>query len=254
MGKQIFRHLIDTTPPFPPPRLSTPNARHLDNLPHPERETARRNVPVGVMDGVRALLNIGSTEEGKNEKEDRRGGHLVMPSLPTPAPLPGTTGVFTPATPVPSIVDPATAAAADSGEETACATSSTVAVATSGCGGPTTDRSKTKFSTGNVCQSTRGISSAIENLDDDVDGDDDTEGGADPWGEGVGESRWGRGTGLNLVDALGSWCASVSSYDRLARPTPESAAGLAAEAEVEWEELERRIARGRLDVQLEEFR
>lgn len=212
------------------------------------------------MDGVRALLSIGTNEEGKDVKEDRHGGHLVMPTLPAPASPPGAVGVFTPAAPVPFIVDPA-AAAADSGEDippsqTAFVTSNTVAVTASGCSGDTTDRDKTKVGRENECLSTRGISSTIERLADDVDGDDDhnKEGEADPWGEGVGESRWGRGTGLNLVEALGSWCASVSSYDRLARPTPDSAAGRAAEAEVEWEELERRIARGRLDVQLEEFR
>lgn len=77
---------------------------------------------------------------------------------------------------------------------------------------------------------------------------------SDPWGEGIGESNWGKGIGLALIEALASWCASVSAYDRLAHPTPGSAAGQAAEAETEWEELKRLIARGRLDVQLEEFR
>lgn len=98
--------------------------------------------------------------------------------------------------------------------------------------------------------------------------DSDQEDGDDPWGDGRGESRWGQrigvatgrsgagddDAGLALVQALGSWCASVSAYDRLAHLTPGSAARRAAEAETEWDELERRIARSSLDVQLEEFR
>lgn len=101
--------------------------------------------------------------------------------------------------------------------------------------------------------------------------DSDQDNGPDPWGDGRGESRWGHrigvGTGtsgtsgpadgdvgLALVEALGSWCASVSAYDRLEHLAPGSAAQRAAEAETEWDELERRIARSSLDVQLEEFR
>lgn len=57
-----------------------------------------------------------------------------------------------------------------------------------------------------------------------------------------------------LVEALGSWCAAVSAYDRIIRPAPGSAAERAATAELEWGALERRIARAQLDVQLEEFR
>lgn len=88
----------------------------------------------------------------------------------------------------------------------------------------------------------------------DSDNPDEDCGGLDPWGEGVGESGWGGGTGSPTIEVLGAWCASVSAYDRLARPTPGSAAGRAAEAEKDWEDLEKRIARGRLDVELEEFR
>lgn len=102
-----------------------------------------------------------------------------------------------------------------------------------------------------------------------TDEDDSDQDGDDPWGDGRGESRWGQrigvtagaggGTGdddagLALIQALGSWCASVSAYDRLAYLAPGSAARRAAEAETEWDELERRIARSNLDVQLEEFR
>lgn len=100
-----------------------------------------------------------------------------------------------------------------------------------------------------------------ERTDED---DTDQEDGDDPWGDGRGESRWGQrigvttGTddhaGLALVQALGSWCASVSAYDRLAYLAPGSAARRAAEAETEWDELEKRIARSTLNVQLEEFR
>lgn len=101
--------------------------------------------------------------------------------------------------------------------------------------------------------------------------DSDLEDGPDPWGDGRGESRWGRaigvgmgtsdasgpgdaGVGLALVEALGAWCASVSAYDRLVHLAPGSAAQRAEEAETEWDELEKRIARSTLDVQLEEFR
>lgn len=91
----------------------------------------------------------------------------------------------------------------------------------------------------------------VEECGDNLEEGED---GPDPWGEGVGENDWGENTGLALIEALGSWCASVSAYDRLAHPIPGSAAQRAVEAESEWEDLERRIARGRLDVELEEFR
>ena len=84
--------------------------------------------------------------------------------------------------------------------------------------------------------------------------EEEEEDGSDPWGEGAGESAWGKRSGLALIEALGSWCASVSAYDRLTHPTPDSAAGRAAEAETEWDDLEKRITRGGLDVQLMEFR
>lgn len=125
--------------------------------------------------------------------------------------------------------------------------------------------------TGGVCRDVNITSSRIVgNQIFDVEGgdgthSDDEDDGPDPWREGVGEASWGKGIGeasnrngddgrLALVVALGLWCASVSAYDRLIRPTPGSAAGRAAAAAIEWEELERRIARAKLDVQLEEFR
>lgn len=76
----------------------------------------------------------------------------------------------------------------------------------------------------------------------------------DPGGEGTGESAWGKGKGLAVIETLGSWCGSISAYDRLARPAPGSAVCRAAAAESEWEELEKCIARRRLNVEAEEFR
>lgn len=119
---------------------------------------------------------------------------------------------------------------------------------------------------------TRSQASTTDDSGGRTDEDDsDLEDGPDPWGDGRGESRWGRGigvgrstsvtggpgdadVGLALVEALGAWCASVSAYDRLAHLAPGSAAQRAAEAETEWDKLEKRIARSSLDVQLEEFR
>lgn len=95
------------------------------------------------------------------------------------------------------------------------------------------------------------------NLSQDSDSGTEEDDGHDPWGEGPGEAAWGSCNDerkLALVEALGSWCASLSAYDRIARPAPGSATGRAAATEAEWKDLERRIARGRLDLQLEEFR
>lgn len=121
-------------------------------------------------------------------------------------------------------------------------------------------------------------SKASTSTDDDDgrtdEGDSEQDDGPDPWGDGRGESSWGQristssaddggggggsdgggGGSFALVQALGAWCASVSAYDRLVHLAPGSAARKAAEAETEWDELERRIARSALDVQLEEFR
>lgn len=76
----------------------------------------------------------------------------------------------------------------------------------------------------------------------------------DLWRDGVGESRWGGDTRYLLTEALGAWCASVSAYDRLARAPEGSIAERAKEAEFNWEELQRRIARDRLNVEIEASR
>lgn len=182
----------------------------------------RRSVPVGTLDGVRALLNIDidDSDEEDNDKSSGRHGnpghHLLRPD-----------GTHSP---------------------------SHLAVVTHDNGMVPGGAPKTQ--------------SHVSTTDDY---NSDLEDGPDPWGDGRGESRWGRrigvgiGTGstsgpgdahvgLALVEALGAWCASVSAYDRLAHLPPGSAAQRAAEAETEWVELERRIARSSLDVQLEEFR
>lgn len=87
--------------------------------------------------------------------------------------------------------------------------------------------------------------------------DNDVEAAADrpdPWGEGPDEHLWGKGTKLKVIQALGSWCAAISAYDRLVRPRPESHTERAVAAESEWHKLQGGIVRGQLDVRLEEFR
>ena len=129
-------------------------------------------------------------------------------------------------------------------------------------------RSATRLTRGGTSKTPSHASTTDDGGGRTGDDDSDQEDGDGPWGDGRGESRWGQrvvdmagasgiggdAAGFALVQALGSWCASVSAYDRLAYLVPGSAARRAAEAETEWDELERRIARASLDVQLEEFR
>lgn len=264
----------------------------------PIRWTGRRSVPAGVLDGVRALLNIdvdldadspdGGEEEEKEDDTRGAGRRRRRRRLLGPA-------------------DGETANQHGDGEETLATVDANRAERNFALLPPSSEQQQQQKQQGNDARrgsdvvagttlpdgttDTQGLHHALATdgggggcTDGEDDSDDDggsgTDDGSDPWGDGRGESRWGqwpprvgtagaRGTdrdtgsgtggsdehaGLALVRALGSWCASVSAYDRLAHLPPGSAARRAAEAETEWDELERRIARSRLDVQLEEFR
>lgn len=268
----------------------------------------RRSIPVGVMDGVRALLNIGidGSAEGNAEGDTQRrgsGARLPWPVDDARSPLRSDR----------TVTLSADSAFEQSGGGNTTESSSAIEENHSGDEETTTTvdgnrathqdsaqlsinhggtdnsndsadanhRRNTKSMT--LCDTTTtqsyspttddgGGRTNDDDEDDEDDGDSDHSGAdEDPWGDGRGESRWGqlttRGTGIGtnhtggvvgaelaLVQALGSWCASVSAYDRLVHLPPGSAARRAAEAETEWDELERRIARSRLNVQLEDFR
>ena len=206
------------------------------------------------MHGVRALLNIGNDGDDDNG-ESNPGDHIVELTDPTSeSPSKPSTGSCN-TTPVAF----ALATAADSGAGVLPKTqnlsyenvienaedgevASAIAVRGDARNGNGDDGDSSSNRSASIGVITHGTA------------DSEDEDGPDPWGEGKGESAWGKRSGLALIEALGVWCASVSAYDRLAHPTPDSAAGRAAEAETEWDELEMRIARARLDVQLMEFR
>lgn len=249
----MFFH--EPLPPFP----------HGPDQPKPS-SLGRRSVPAGVLDGVRALLNIDidtyHEDEGDADTHEYPGG-TVAPGADAlcdqsyaERDCEGTIGsVDTVDANRPTRNDDTLVSAhigsKDSGNE--------------GYGdGGTTGRASLSGATKTQSQASTSDDGGGHTDEDDSDQED----GDDPWGDGRGESRWGQriplttrtsGTGdydagLPVVQALGSWCASVSAYDRLAYLAPGSAARRAAEAETQWDELERRIARSSLDVQLEEFR
>lgn len=226
----------------------------------------RRSVPAGVMDGVRALLNIGVDIDDYAEDEGDTDTHAYPGRIATPgAEAPrgqdyaghdgeGTVGS------VDDTVD-GNRTTHDDGNPVPTHNRSR----DNGNDGSNNDYSGVRSTNGMILGGSTKTQSHASTTDED---DTDQEDGDDPWGDGRGESRWGQrigvttgrsgtgdgGAGLALAQALGSWCASVSAYDRLAYLAPGSAAQRAAEAETEWDELERRIARSSLDLQLEEFR
>ncbi|CAM9420414.1 unnamed protein product, partial [Ectocarpus fasciculatus] len=293
------------------PMLSDGSLRHrVRHFDRRVRGPGLSIIPVGVLDGVRALLNIGidgSAEGNAEEGSERRGSDAPLPG-PADDPLspPHSDGTATLS---------ADSACEQSGGWNTTGSASAIEESHSGDEETTTtvDRNRaahedstqlsiyhggtddsndsadanhrrnTKSVTLRDTTNTQSYSPTTttddgggrtnddDDEDDEDDGDSDHSGAdEDPWGDGRGESRWGqltaRGTGIGtnrtgggagaelaLIQALGSWCASVSAYDRLAHLPPGSAARRAAEAETEWDELERRIARSRLDVQLEDF-
>ncbi|CAM9523835.1 unnamed protein product, partial [Ectocarpus sp. 4 AP-2014] len=279
------------------------------SLRHRVRHFDRRSIPVGVLDGVRALLNIvidGSSEGNAKGNSERRGSGGRLPGPLDDARSPqhsdrtvtlsadstceqsggGNTTESASAIEENHSGDEETTTAVD-GNRAAHELSAQLSAyhgGTDNSNGRADANHRRNTKSVTLCDTTNsqiyssttddGGGRTTNDHDDDggEDGDDSDCSGADedPWGDGCGESRWGqltaRGTGIGashtgggvgvelaLIQALGSWCASVSAYDRLAHLPPGSAARRAAEAETEWDELERRIARSRLDVQLEEF-
>lgn len=259
---RVSHRLIDlhvhTLAPVPSRSRSKQHACLLD----------RRSVPAGVMDGARALLNIDIDTDSYDVDEGDTDTHVYPGRTDTP-------GVDAPRD---------QSYAGDDGEGTVDSVDTVdrsrlmrndgtlVSAHTRLRDNGNEDGGGDRTTTRKTLEGTSKTQSHASTTDDSGGGTDDDdsgqEDGDDPWGDGRGESRWGQrigamtGTsgidgdtaGLVLVRALGSWCASVSAYDRLAYLAPGSAALRAAEAETEWDELEKRIARSSLDVQLEEFR
>lgn len=187
----------------------------------------RRRVPLGVMDAVRALLNVGNTD-GRHRAVDVALDHP-------------------PGTPIFSEPPPLPTAKSERGGHTTLDSLETdgggISPAFTAAGG--------KSGAGIEDEVSRGEAEGLSGSEVEVDSEGDDN---DPWGNGVGEFCWGGDTHYPLTEALGAWCASVSAYDRLARPPAGSAAERAKDAESDWEESERCIARDRLNVEIEEFR
>lgn len=229
----------------------------------------RRSVPAGVLDGVRALLNIGMDRYDEDEGDtDTHAypGRTVTPGAEVPCDqsYAGHDGERTVGS-----VDTVDGNRPIRNDSTLVSSHNRSRGDGDDDDDATDDRNASRVALGGGgATKTRSHASSTDDGGGRTDEDDSDQDGDDPWGDGRGESRWGQrigvttgtsGTGdddagLALVQALGSWCASVSAYDRLAYLAPGSAARRAAEAETEWDELERRIARSSLDVQLEEFR
>lgn len=178
---------------------------------------------MGVMDAVRALLNIGNND----------GRHRAVDITPD----------HHPGTPIISEPPPLSNAKSERGGRTTLDSFETdgggISTAFAAGGGKSDAGIEDEGSSGEA----EGPSGS--EVEVDSKGDD-----GDLWGE----SRWGGDTRYPLIEALGTWCASVSAYDRLARVPEGSTAEGAKETEFDWEESERRNARDRLHVEIEASR
>ena len=189
------------------------------------------------MDAVRALLNIGNAS-GREKFDDVSDHSSGTPSPSMPSETPPTTGNCAPLSVVrgggseTGVVAPVPAAGRVGGDI----------------------KNENSDSEAHDNHPEPRTSSGQEKDDSEGGGDVNSHDGDDPWGDGVGESCWGKNTCCPPIEALGAWCAAVSAYDRLARPPTGSAVKGAIEAESDRKTFERSIARSRLDLELDEFR